>query len=350
MEGYQKLSEHSNEEDKLEIEKLKLAYIQCIELHLKRDLQLLPSQLNDEEAPPREALQSYCKKILYYLLMIFGTLNDAVRNYLFGSALFSLIPNLVLPIRIILSVFYIVFEAILFYGFELFLLRSALGISNSKTNAHKFLSVNIEQVRATTRINQLLMSIQVLTLDDQLYQDYRTVVASLNDDLEVKRHSIQCYDELFSKKLLKASVLGFGIITNIASSYFMIHSVLTTWAAALLGTPLGWGIIFLAILVELGFYYFMGAAGVIRLMNANHDDFKTLKNELSIFNQEHLTLFSTHVRKKEHCTQATVLHDMGTQTDVSGELGRILSRDFRTKCVRSDIAFTNGCPVNPKFI
>jgi len=317
VEDYQKLSENSTEKNKLEVENLKLGYIQDIELYLKRDLQLLPCQLNNEEVLPGEASQNYRKKILYYILLVFGTLNDAVRNYLFGSALIALIPNLVLPIRIILSVCYIVFEAVLFYGFELFLLRNALGIANSKVDAHRLVSVNIEQVRTIARINQLLVSIQVLTLDDQLYQDYRTVVASLNADLETKFNSLQRFDDSFSKKLLKAAILGFGIMTNIASSYFMINSVLTAWAPILLGTPLGYGIICLAIMVELGFYYFMGAAGVIRLMNAHHDDFKILKNELRIFNQKNTTFFSTHVRKKECSVKSTVLHDVATQTDAN---------------------------------
>lgn len=310
LKDYQKLSRDTNEENRLESEVLKLEHIKLIECNLKRDLYLLPARgISVAVQPPQ-----YRKK-LYYSLMILGTLNDAARNYMFGSALISLIPNLAQPLRIILSILYIVFEAILFYGFEIALLKDALAISNTSTNLSSYINTNIEQVRTVTRINQLLVHIQVLDMDDKQYQDYHSLVAVLNADLHTKLHSLQSYEAPWYKKTFKVAVLGFGVITNIASSYFLFNAVLTTWAATLVGTPLGWGVIILAIVVELGFYYAMGAASILRLLNSDSDHFNVLKNELSMFEQDHLLFFSKHVKKQEINLSHRMVHDRATQTE-----------------------------------
>lgn len=310
LEDYQKLQPDINQENRLEIEKLKLECIKLIEFNLKRDLRI--SLVNEDF---EEVQFQQHQRRLYYVLMILGTINDAARNYMFGFTLISLIPNLSKPIQIILSILYIVFEAILFYGFEIALLRDALWIPKKSTNLSCYINTNIQQIRAITRINQLLVNIQVLDMDDKLYQDYQSVVTVLNADLNTKFHSLQSYEESFSKKILKMAVLGFGMITNIASSYFMFNAVLTAWAASLVGTPLGWTIIVLAILVELGFYYAMGAASILRLLNSDRDNFNILKNELNMFEQKNPFFFSKRIKKQDAKSQCQIMHDMATQTE-----------------------------------
>lgn len=312
LEDYQQLKRDANEENWLDIEKSKLEHIKLIELNLKRDLSIFPMKGGSEEEQP----QQY-KKILYYILMVLGTINDAARSYMFGCALISLIPSLSQTIRIILSILYIVFEAILFYGFEISFLRDALGISNKSTHYVSYTNTNIEQVRIVTRINHLLANIQVLDMDAKLYQDYQSLVTVLNTDLQTKFYSLQSYEEPFSKKILKMAILGFGMITNIASSYFMLNTLLKAWAATMVGTPLGWGIIILAILVDLGFYYAMGGASILRLLNSGQDNFNVLKNELSLFEQEHLLFFSKRINKKEVKLSHIIVRDMATQTQSS---------------------------------
>lgn len=154
-------------------------------------------------------------------------------------------------------------------------------------------------------------------MEDKLYQDYQSVVTTLNTDLNTKFQSLQSYEEPLSKKILKIAILGFGMITNIASSYFMFNAVLKVWAATLVGTPLGWGILILAILVELGFYYAMIATSILRLLNSDHDKFNVLKNELNIFEQEHLLFFSKALKKQEFNLRYRIVHDMATQTEPS---------------------------------
>lgn len=311
---YQELNANLNEKNKLDVEKLKLEYVCFIELNLKRDLHLLSSIADSGDAESLDGVQNNYKKTFYYVLMILGTINDAAKSYLFGSALILLIPHLSLPIRVILSVFYIIFEAILFQGFEVVLLKDALGVT-LKTHLQEYINVNIEQIRTITRINRLLVDIQVSMIEFRLYRDYLSIVTILNDDLHKKLYSQQLYEDSIYKKLLKIAFLGFGIISNVGGSYFMVNAVLTVWAPALLGTPLGWAIIGLAIIVELGFYYAMGATGVVRLFNSERDSFNILKKELGLFDKERLCFFSRHLKKEEFNLKPRVLHDVETQTD-----------------------------------
>lgn len=312
LDDYQKALQYCNKENRLQIEKIKLEHIQRFELNLKQDLRLPIFGLN-----PQERIDNHYKKALYYVLMTLGTINDAARNYMFGSALISLIPKLSPPMRIMLSILYIFFEATFFYAFEVALIREALGISDQKTDSSDYMSVNIEQARSITRINRLLVSIQVINMDGQLYENYQLVVTQLNCDLNIKLRFLQAYEESFSNKLIKSVVVGFGAITNIASSYYLFAAVLRAWAAKLLDTPTGWALILLAILVELGFYYAMGAASILRFMNTDHDNFNVLKNELMMFDQEHHLFFSTRIKKQETNTRHRLLQNVATQTDLT---------------------------------
>ena len=265
-------------------------------------------------APQTPMSRETYKKILFYTLMILGAILDGARNYLFGNTLISLIPNLSQPLHIILSILYIIFSVILFYGFDVAMLRNALGIADVKTDSYLVVSLNIEQLQKVAIINRWLM----LSVDDTIFQKYKQVIKVLNDDMRAKYRAIQNYEESFVIKILKAAVLGFGIISNIAGSYFMINAILATWAATLVGTPLGWGIILLAISVNLGFYCAMGAASIMRLMSPHYANNMTLKKEINLFERDYISFFSRHIENREQTTQRGLqrtVKDAATQTD-----------------------------------
>lgn len=317
IEAYQNLQENINPNDNLRTEKLKLQIIEQIEFKLKNDIQFhLPTDLH-EEALSINIAQTNRKKITYYLLLILGITLDTTKNFVFGYTLITLIPGLSFLTQVILTICYLILGAILFYGFEIVLLKKSLGVLNIHTNLNQIINVQIKQIETIKSINRLLSSISALSIDDNKYSNYVTITNIFNQDLQAKYEAMQPYEQSFFKKALMFSVLAFGVISKVASSYFLMSTILSAWAASLVGTPLGWLIIILAIMVELGFYKAMGATGVIQLMNSDLEDLKVLKKNLHSFNSEYPNLFfqrTTHLRPR---LEYKIMRDAYTQTEDS---------------------------------
>lgn len=315
IEAYQNLQGNINPNDKLRTENLKLQIIKQIELKLKNDIQFhLPAEVH-EEALSINLSQTNRKKITYYILLILGIILDTTKNFVFGYTLITLIPGLSPLTQILLTMCYLILGAILFYGFEIALLKKSLGVLDIHTNLHQIINTQIEQIQAVKTINRLLSSISALSIDNQKYSNYVTITNIFNQDLQAKYSAMQPYEQSFFKKALMFAVLAFGVISKVASSYFLMSTILSAWAASIVGTPLGWLIIILAIAVELGFYKAMGATGVIQLMNTDLEDLKVLKNELYSFNREYPTLFFQRVTSLKLRTEQKVLQDAQTQTE-----------------------------------
>ena len=309
---YEALSKSSDEDNKLGIEKLKLNCMRLVENHLKQDLQSLSGMTIKED---EQTYTFFYTELLYYILAVLGITTDAAIKYLFGSTLIALIPNITRSEQIILSIFYIILEAILFYAFQVALLRNALGIADIKTQFHEYNCTNIDQCQIVTRINRLLINLKESGIDNKAYEEYKTMVVILNNDLLTKYHAMQDYEESFFKKLLKIVLLAFGMITDIASTYYTINAVLTLCAPTLIGTPLGLVLIILAITTGLGFYYAMGASGIMRMMSLDYESHKTLNKELSSFKQEHMLFFSNHIRASRTILNSKIECDIERSTE-----------------------------------
>lgn len=131
-------------------------------------------------------------------------------------------------------------------------------------------------------------------MDDESKADYGRIVKIFNLDFQRKYQTLQANDSSIYRKIAVIGMVGFGIISTIAGSYFMTNSLLTFYAANLIGTPWGWAIIALFVSIELGFYYAMGATGIINLINKDYKNVNKLHREFSIFQNEQN---STHLRQ-----------------------------------------------------
>ena len=279
MVAYEELHANLRTENKLHIEIEKLHIILCVESKLKRKI-LQPVMIGRIEAPHQ---QIFFEKFLYYVLMCFGILHSLFRSYMFGSGLVALIPALSPHIRIVLSLLYVCLQTILFYGFDISLLKSRFGLSGSNTNLYQFINAMIEQVSTINSINRLLSTVLVFTIDNESKADYDRIVAIFNQDFQRKYQALQTNDSSIYRKIAIVGMVGFGVISTIAGSYFMTNSILLFYAANLIGTPWGCAIIALFVAIELGYYYAMGATGIVNLINKDYKNVNKLHREFSIF-------------------------------------------------------------------
>lgn len=322
IELYQNL-QNQNVVNKLNNEKSKLEIIKLIKDRLNRDIQF--STLSQQSSNLREENNLFFKRlktIIFYILTILGISFNSVRNYLSASLLISIIPKLTQPVQVFLSIVFVFFQEVLFYGFEISLLRKAFDPSSSKTDLFLLIDIYIEQIQLVKELNKQLSSMLALSIDDNSYYQYVELVKLLNLDIQRKCDLTNNYENSALRKALTAATLIIGTISSIASTYFMITTILKTLAASIVATPLGGFIIVLAILVDLGFYYAMGATSILKSMNAKNEHCDLLKKEVDSFQQEYSCQFwrkSTYQRQR---LNIKTCKDMAVQTeDIPLDLG-----------------------------
>lgn len=313
-EDFTRLSQNTTE-DQLSVEKKKLSLISMVESKLRTDLQFPLITTLSNEIQHSYIYRTRYTKILYSFLLILGTIQVSARHYLFGSALIALIPNLSPSVIMTLSGFYVLLNLLLFYGFEVALLKNALGITNANTKTNQLISTHLEQIQKIKTMNQLLSNISALQLDERLYKDYERLIATLNQDLQKKYTTVQTNDNSVYRKTLTVATLGLATISYIASGYFLINTILKALAAPLIGTPVGFIIIFLSLFVDLGFYYAMGATGIVRMFNSDNENYKTLKTELDLFNSEQNHTFFKRPKDITPRFMPKLSRDAATQTE-----------------------------------
>jgi hypothetical protein len=85
------------------------------------------------------------------------------------------------------------------------------------------------------------------------------------------------------QKSIQYGVLSFGVLANIAESYFLAHSFLVLLAPTIALTGMGYLLIFITIIANLGFFYAMGASSITKIMPPELTDFKAFKTEINNF-------------------------------------------------------------------
>jgi hypothetical protein len=309
---YRSLCIPANSKERVALEQQKLTLIKAIDNKIRTEVSLRPTVANQEPPAPSK-LKKMSWKALYYFLLLFGLFEDTAGSYLASTALLALLPGLFNPFIMITSILYTVLGCILFYAYEVSFLKDALGIPYTNSNAHQLLVTYSEQLKAIKTINQHITSVPIITIDDEEYDNYLQLVALLNQDLQIKYNAMDSYQESTAKKILKFGVLAFGALSSITGSYFMATYLLALMSTALIGTPVGWGIVVLAIIAGFGFSYVMGNRGLARLFNPDYNNFKELKKELRLFQEEYPPQLEQAKAIKDRF-KVKVMHDAETQT------------------------------------
>ncbi len=283
MQAFEALTQQTNPLERLPVEAEKLRLIQAFEALILNAVHLYTPPLQNSEQGWLEALKQHGRDMLYYFLLWLGMIQNAATGYLFWLDLFSLMPTLSNPMVVFLSICCMIFGSGLFYSFEVTFLQDALGITGSNTELSRLLDLYSEQLHATSAIHQWLTSMHMWSVEPEQYDGYLRLTTLINQDLQIKQAKMGHYPESLLKQMLKAMALTFGAFSTIAGSYVATNTLLTTFASCWVGTPLGWALILTAMIVDLGFYYAMGATSTAQLINPDFDHYQTLKKEFESF-------------------------------------------------------------------
>lgn len=315
FQNYQALIQNTNRQKKLKCEKLKLQIICHIERSIERKILPYNSQQEILNNNGLSRLALICKWGIYYLLTLLGIVKNVARNYIFITTLLALFPSLMLITTTVIPVLYILFDTVVFTGFEHALLKKVLGIPKVHTETELLFSVYAEQLFHMKKITRLLLIYENRT-GSLAAAKYRNIYSLFYQDFNQKFSQLSTEYTSFRKGLIILMVT-FGAISSIAGSYFMMSTILKTFSAALIGTPLGWSIIFLGILTDLGFYYVMGASGMMRLINSDIEQSRNIKEKWSSFNQHYSIGFFDIDRKLQPNFKMNALVDAAVQTEYS---------------------------------
>src|SRR3990167_1151581 len=114
----------------MELEAFKLGVLKELERQIKLAMGHLIEDI-DSKSTEASKINDILLALIYYFLLIFGLLQDIAGSYTFASFLFALIPN-VTPLTItLLSLLFTLLDSILFYAFEVSLLKDALGFTEN---------------------------------------------------------------------------------------------------------------------------------------------------------------------------------------------------------------------------
>lgn len=257
----------------LEKEQLKLALIKKIfqDNHIKH---FSDSIKNDNDSSLQYGL--------YYGLIGFGFFEQCAGSFVFGFSLISLIPGIPKFSILLISAIYTLLDSVLFYAFEVSFLKEALGIVSIKSDLNILIELYYEQL---THVKQLNIYIQALQHCDICPPETLELLRILNNDLLHKSQNLQFKEISLTRNIIKYSILAFGICSTVAESYFFAHTFLLLLSSSLPFSGLGYLIIIVTILANLGFFYAMGASSLVKFIHPELDSLNELKTELHHFSE-----------------------------------------------------------------
>lgn len=282
--AFNALAEQTNSVDLFALNEQKLILIRRFETIINRHvpLRFRAKPTHEQNSPPD--LQGTCQKLFYQFLLVFGLFQDALGGYLFWNALFLLIPHISNPVLVALSLVCTALGSILYYAFQVAFLKDVFNLAQDNTDLGLLLASYSSQLETIIAMNQVLSSMWMLPIDNAIYDEYAQLLTRLNQDLRHQHETLEAYTETPLQQILKASTLAFGALASIASSYFTSNLLMSTLAASLVGTPLGWTMILLTIVADLGYYYAMGATSMVQFINPDIDNYQTFRKRLCEFN------------------------------------------------------------------
>lgn len=287
MQAFERIPCPTDSLDRLSIETEKLRIIKAFESIIHQKIDPKNPTIPQQEESVVDVFQQYCRQVLYYFLLIVGLFEDAAEGYVFWLELFSLLPRIPHSMLVFLSISSTILGGFLFYSFEVTFLHDAIGIHGSNTELSQLLNLYSKQLETTLLINQMLSNVSILLIENNEYDDYLQLLAQINQDLRIKHAAMGHYPESNLKYILKMIALTFGACSSIASSYITAHALLTTLAASWVGMPIGWALMMTAVIVDLGFYYAMGATSTARLINPEFDNYQEIEKELGLFTKRY---------------------------------------------------------------
>ncbi len=345
LQAFERLNLPADQIASLGIEKQKLYLIQLFETMIKREIPRQYTVPKLTMQPVNYSFNQTARELFYYFLLAFGLFENVAGSYLFGAALFSLIPGISNPALMIASLIFTALSSVLFYTFDVTVLKEAFGIPCSDTDFAQLIETYSIQLKTTIAINQLLSTMHVQNINALTFDEYRQLITLLNVDLRNKLAGIEPYPASLLKNILNAGMLAFGALSSIAGSYFFVNTLMMMVAASMVGTPIGWTIVALTVISGLGFYYALDAINMIQLVNPVYDSYDTLKKELELFKDHYGEDLGSVKSTKDRFVERMPTQDASTQTTEETDVSRMLFFESFTATVSRLVAVGNEFPL-----
>jgi hypothetical protein len=229
----------------------------------------------------------------YHVLMSASIVKHGFSSYLFGKNLFNLIPGLSQKALIGASLLYTLFDAILFLGFEVSLLKQSLNLKPLHPTSLQNL---LQQIQILSALHLHLSSIQLLNcFSKQEYEELYAITALFSEDIKKQFVNLNQAQQELKLKIASYLIILLGGISKIAGSYFLAESLLKTFYPLLLGTAWSWVIIGLMVSTSLAFYLLVSGQSIQNFIQPNHKYIQEIKSNYLQFEQTYQHLNHNHI-------------------------------------------------------
>jgi hypothetical protein len=267
-----------SEEEKTSFESYRFSLMKSIQDTIQ-EVHHLPQKVIEK---PIEAPSSY-RWILFGALMALELVPMLWGGFLGLTELFSTIPWLSSFAISTVSLLMCGVESFLFYAVMSPLLKEALGLSA--------LNVSTPRMEVYAKQHRLLNHLdKIMTTDNKMnaaeYKQYARLTNLLGEHMvDVGDTKIVKFEESNFKKGIRSVLSGLTTLLNIAGGYFTGVALLSGMAAtaALIGTPIGWGIIGLVILGQIGLRLAVRSNAMIYTLNPGSEQYVAITDDINKF-------------------------------------------------------------------
>lgn len=242
---------------------------------------------------------SFTKKLGAKVLSGCLVLLSGINGFLGGCGLLSLLPFTTNIPLLACGALLGLINSVLFYSFESGILKKSLGIQSLDQAAHTLLNTHEMQISAVKEINHLLFDVNIV--NKIKYDNYRqicNITKKFNQHIDDKKKLFSIYKEKPAVTVLRNGVNGFGLLMAAGNGYFLMHSLLLATAVSLLATPVGWGLIGLAVVSSLSLFLFIRSRGMFGMVNPMFAQFERIQTKLNQFNVKSEDDFTEAVSNK----------------------------------------------------
>ena len=275
-------SQKLSDEQKKGLENYRLCFIELVSNALKP---------YETKADKIEKITKFkiARKIAFWALVVVGVVQDSIANYLFFETTLLLIPGIISPIVIAISLFMTLACVIFFVAVEIASMKKALGIAAEDQKEKRRLGeVYVSEVDELKKVNDILLdrsSEKKMKEANEDYTGFANLAKRFNKLMRERKKSenMPKLQGKWSRKLGGVAFIFLGLLMTGAGSYYMASGLIASVAAALVGTPVGWIIISLLIIASLAFFLALYGRSTFLMMNPEIKQQEALEKSLNNF-------------------------------------------------------------------
>jgi hypothetical protein len=273
-----------------------------------------PAETNTTTKPPTKTFWTYLAS---------GLAMNLIHGFVTSWNLLKLIPAIANPLLITFSGIMSILNGLTFYLFEGYVLKKNLGIPIVGQSVKEYFAVYADQIAITNKINSKLRDVNCVgNLSFKQYSLYSRIATQFNETVSANKTQFTTYKEGDPTKAARYALVGFGAFMAAASGYFSLKSLITlSLSAAFLSTPVGVGLIVLAMVLSVVFHMGLKPKKMFSMLNPSAQYFNALKEKYRSFkpkSSKHFgnVIFKTYTDKPHQDTLPVALETISTSQHI----------------------------------